>query len=138
MRGSGTAIMGQHPKTLEPQCPHHCDLISRHCPETLLRMVGTDDRFVGIAIAAQISHDDREVLSQSRCDAMPKRPRLRMPVQEQQRGALTSPQDGDRKRLRGIGYVIMQSVRHPNPLILKARKQTTECRIHHLLGLLIV
>jgi hypothetical protein len=136
MRGTGATIMGQHPKTLEPESPHHFDLISRHCPKTLLRVVGAEDRFIGIAIAAQIRHDDGEALSQSWRHPMPDRARLWMPVQEQQRGALTSPQDRDREHLRGIGRISIRSIRHQNPLILKAWKQTTECRIDHLLGLL--
>jgi len=125
MCGSGATVMCQHPKTLEPQCPHHCDLISRHCPKTLLLVVRTQDGFIGIAIAAQIRHDNGEVLSQSWRHPMPDRARLWMPVQEQQRGALTGPQDRDREHLRGIGRRIIASIRHPNPLILKAWKQTT-------------
>jgi hypothetical protein len=137
MRSAGTAIMGQHPKTLEPQCPHHFDLIGCHRPETLLRVVGAHDRLIGIAIAAQIRHDHGEVLSQAWGHPMPERPSLRVPMEQQQRRALTSPQNGDRERLRRIGWVIMQSIRHPNPLILKAWKQTTQGRIDHGLGLLI-
>jgi hypothetical protein len=75
--------MGQHPKTLEPESPHHFDLIRRHRPKALLRVVSAHDRFIGIAIAAQISHDDGEVLSQSWRHPMPERPRLRMPMEQQ-------------------------------------------------------
>jgi hypothetical protein len=55
-------------------------------------------------------------------------------MEQQERRALTGPQDWDREHLRGIGRRIIESIRHLNTKILKAGKQTTQCRIHHGLG----
>lgn len=120
-----TAVMRKYPKALKTQGAHDLDLIPRHGPKALLGVVGLECRFVGISVPTQVREDDSELLRQARGHAVPECAGLRMSVQQEQRRAMAGPQDRNGDRLRRP----CRPIRHPHPLLDKAREQLSERRV---------
>ena len=71
-----------------PSLPHHLDLIKRHRPLRVVRVLITVRRLAAVAIAAQVGDDDRVVLCQFGRNQPPGDVRLRGAVQQQDRRSL--------------------------------------------------
>ena len=87
MRHARAAVVRQHLETIEAVVLHHRHRIGRHLALAVDTVLGIGRRPAGIAVAAQVHQDDRESLGQQRRNAVPDHMGLRMPMQQQQRGA---------------------------------------------------
>ena len=61
MEHAGAAIMAGREESVEAERRHDLDLVLRHGAERIAGMVGTAGRLLGIAVAAQVGGDHREL-----------------------------------------------------------------------------
>lgn len=84
MHGARTAIMAGDEEASVAELPHHLDLVLRHGTERVVGAAWFFRRRGTIAIAAQVSGDDMEVLREAWRDSMPGDVAERVAVQQQQ------------------------------------------------------
>ena len=116
VRHARTPVVGQHGKTFVPQALHQSQQLVRHDPFAvgLMGRVGRKTR--AAAVAAQIDHDQREMLRQLVGHAVPHRLGLRVAVQQQQcraAAALARKKRCASKNLKSFEHgLILRAARH--------------------------
>ena len=105
------AVVPGDEERLEPELAHHRDLVARHRPLRVRRVVGRGRRLRAVAVAAQIGRHHREVARQARRHLVPHHVGLRMAVQQQERRPAAAMAHADR-RLAGVDHRELEAGEH--------------------------
>ena len=82
-----TAVVPGHAEPLEAERIHDLDVVERHGALRVIDVIVAARRLAAVAVAAQIGHDDRELLGQPPRNLVPLDVCLWVAVNEQQRWA---------------------------------------------------
>ena len=84
---AGTPVVAPQEERVEPQVAHGVHQVLRLSPLGVVEVVGAALGLAAVAVAAQVRRDHREILRQPRRNLVPHGMRLRVTVQQQERGA---------------------------------------------------
>jgi hypothetical protein len=108
---TGAAVVTDEPEGLEAERLHDLDLVPRHRPLRVARVVCAAVGLRAVAVATQVCRDDREALGEARRHLVPHGVRLRVAVEKKHRRARPAPDEVDR-RLAGIDPRFREPVEH--------------------------
>jgi hypothetical protein len=101
--GACAAVVAGDEEFIEAERPHHVDLILRHAPERVVRMIRLAARLRAVAVAPQIGRNDGEIARQARRNALPGEMGERVAVKQQERRTFAAAAPDDRYfRVRGL------------------------------------
>ena len=130
MRDPRATVVCQHFEAPETERMHQLHHVLRHFALAVRRVIhaGVGRRLIAVTIAAQISRDDTEMLTQHRLDLVPDHVRLRVAVQQQQRrlAAVVAHASVDSDAV-GVDALEGEVFKHPRSLVLFRRAGDQSC-----------
>jgi hypothetical protein len=116
-RTSTTIVPGDE-EAVEAEMIHHRDLIPRHRPLRVRRVIGGRRRLAAVAVAGEVGGDDGELLGEAWGDGVPHHVRLRVAVEQQEWRAAAAVPHANRRRF-GFDHRQIEPFEHRAPPLLR-------------------